>query len=863
MRKSLLRSLIALPLLANWAGAADSVLPPLPTTVSEAARAQLAAMAQGASAANTDALTIEQMRAFTDQFQVMWSTRQKAKYAVDIKEDSIAGVPVRIISPQGSVDKARILLDLHGGGFQVDSGSLTENVPIAALTGIAVVAVRYRMSPEHQFPAAVDDALAVYRALLKSYDAKHIAVYGTSAGAILGPELAARIRSEKLPMPGALGMFSGDTDFATEGDSMHLFPFKMGNLDFAGVKAAYTGSTPMTDPLLSPWYGGFKGFPPTLCITSGRDFLLSGTTNFCRRLEVDGVPAHLVVYDGLPHAFWTYIDAPETDEAFRTMADFFVKQLGAKPRPAMAGLSADAARCQGLARAVLPDTTITSAAAVPAGPFKGAFMFAEAQLPAHCRVVGVIAPEPGSHIGFEVWMPMVGWNGRLYGAGNGGFGGAVSYTPGLVEAVQRGGAGVSTDTGHRVETPDAAIQGGWAKGHPELLRDYGYRALHLSTLDAKALVTALYQQPIQHAYFASCSNGGREALMEAQRFPEDYDGIIAGAPAISWTGIAAAMIWNGQAQQAPGAAIPASKVPALQAAVLHACAAQPSVHPWVDDPTACRFDPKQMLCKGEDSDSCLTAPQVTALQKIYAGARTSSGQRLYPGFEASGAELGTVPGSGWDGWIFAPAGQSANEPKYVDAMLESFVTTIHTDHEHFSLDQDFPKLKAELAPVLDATQADLQKFAARGGKLILWHGWADPGLPPQRTVDYFNAVRARMGAPAAAKMLRLFMAPGVQHCLGGPGGASFGQFTAPPRPAEPRNDMTAALERWVESGVAPEEIVARHADNPLAGALDWRTADASKTNLLCAYPKKARYQGKGNPAIADSYTCSAPAAAGT
>jgi acetyl esterase/lipase len=863
MRRHFIGALLALPWLANLAVAADSALPPLPTTVSEAARTQLAAMAKGASVANTDVLTIEQMRAFTDQFQVMWSSKQKATYAVDIKEESIAGVPVRVISPRGSVDNTRILLDLHGGGFQVDSGSLTENVPVAALTGIAVVAVRYRMSPENQFPAAVDDALAVYRVLLKSHDSKHIAVYGTSAGAILGPELMARIRSEKLPMPGALGMFSGDTDFATEGDSMHLFPFKMGNLDFAGVKAAYTGTTPMTNPLLSPWYGGFKGFPPTLCVTSGRDFLLSGTTNFCRRLEVDGVPAHLVVYDGLPHAFWTYIDAPETDEAFRTIADFFIKQLGAKPRPAGASASADAASCQGLAKAVLPDTTITSADAVPAGPFKGAFMFAEAQLPAHCRVVGVIAPEPGSHIGFEVWMPLAGWNGRLYGAGNGGFGGAVSYTPGLVEAVQRGGAGVSTDTGHRVDTPDAAIQGGWAKGHPELLRDYGYRALHLSTLNAKALVTALYRQPIQHAYFTSCSNGGREALMEAQRFPEDYDGIIAGAPAISWTGIAAAMIWNDQAQRVSGAAIPASKVPALQTAVLHACAAQASVHAWVDDPKACRFDPKVMLCKGEDHDSCLTSPQVTALRKIYAGARTSAGERLYPGFEASGAELGTVPGSGWDGWIFAPAGQSANEPKYVDAMLDSFVTTFQTDHEHFSLDQDFPKLKAELAPALDATEANLRDFASRGGKLILWHGWADPGLPPQRTIDYFNAVRARMGTPATASMVRLFMAPGVQHCLGGPGGASFGQFTAPPRPAEPRNDMTAALERWVESGVAPEEIVARHADNPLAGALNWRTADAGKTNLLCAYPKHAKYRGKGNPATADSYTCSAPAAAGT
>jgi acetyl esterase/lipase len=852
--------LLALQWLINSAVAAETSLPPVPATVSEAARAQLAAMAQ-APAADPAAMTLEQMRGFADQFQVAWSAKQKAKYAVTVKEDAIAGVPVRIISPSGPVDERRILIDLHGGGFEIDSGSLTENVPIAALTGITVVAVRYRMSPEHPFPAAVDDALAVYRVLLKSHEAKHIAVYGTSAGAVLGPELIARIRAEKLPPPGALGMFSGDTDFAREGDSLHMFPFQMGNLSFASIKSAYAGATSLTDPLLSPWYAGFKAFPPTLCITSGRDFLLSSTVNFCRQLELASVPAHLVVYDGLPHAFWTYIDAPETDEAFQTMADFLIKQLGGRPRAlvraATAGSATDSiASCQRLAQLPLPDTTITSAEAVAAGPFKGAFMGAAAELPPHCRVVGIIAPEPGSKIGFEVWMPLTGWNGRLYGAGNGGFGGAISYTPGLVEAVQRGGAGVSTDTGHRVETPDAAIQGGWAKGHPELLRDYGYRALHLSTLDAKALITAMYQRPIQHAYFTSCSNGGREALMEAQRFPEDYDGIIAGAPALDWTGLAADIIWNDQAQRAPGAAIPASKVPALQAAVLHSCAAGHPHHAWLDDPRTCRFDPTVMLCSGADNDSCLTAPQIAALRKIYAGPKTSAGRRLYPGFPASGSELGTVPGSGWDGWLLAPAGQSASQPKYAAVMVDSFVTTLTTDYEHFDLNKDYLALKTELAPVLDATQADLKGFAARGGKLILWHGWADPGLPPQRTIDYFNAVRTRMNPPSAANTVRLFMAPGVQHCLGGPGGAAFGQFTAPPRPADPRSDMTAALERWVESGVAPEELVARHADNPFGGALDWRTADGNKTNLLCAYPKKAKYQGHGNPESADSYRCS-------
>jgi acetyl esterase/lipase len=849
--------LLALNAFARLAGAAEPSLPPLPMTVSEAARTQLNLMATPA-AANAPVPTMEQMRAFADQFQLMWSAKQKVKYAVTIKDDTIAGVPVRIISPEGAADETRILLDLHGGGFQLDSGSLTENVPIAALTGIAVVAVRYRMAPEHPFPAAVDDALAVYRSLLKTHEAKHIGVYGTSAGAILGPQLIARINAEKLPVPAALGMFSGDADFSKEGDSLHVFPFRMGNLDFAAIKAAYVGSASLTDPLLSPWYADLKGFPPTLCITSGRDFLMSGTVNFCRRLQLDAVPVQLVVYDGLPHAFWTYIDAPETDEAFHTMAHFLTKQLGAKPRAVTANASDAASRCAALMSTALADTTITSAEAVLAGPFKGAYMFAPADLPAHCRVVGVIAPEPNSHIGFEVWMPLAGWNGRLYGAGNGGFGGAVSYSPGLVEAVQRGGAGVTTDTGHAAGASNPAEDGSWAKGHPELVRDYGYRALHLSTLDAKALVTALYQQPIQHAYFTSCSNGGREALMEAQRFPDDYDGIIAGAPALDWTGLAAAMIWNDRAQQAEGAAIPAAKVPALQAAVLHACAGPHPLHPWLEDPQSCKFDPQAMLCSAAENDSCLTAPQVTALRKIYAGPRTSDGKRLYPGFPASGSEQGTVPGSGWDGWLLAPAGGSANQPKYAAALVDSFASTLKTDYAHFALDRDYPQLKAELSPALDATQADLHRFASRGGKLILWHGWADPGLPPQRTIDYYNSVRAKMGAQDAQSMVRLFMAPGVQHCLGGPGGASFGQFTAPPRPAEPRNDMTASLERWVEAGIAPEELIARHADNPLAGALDWRTADAKKTNLLCAFPRKAKYLGRGDPATADNYRCSAP-----
>ena len=243
-------------------------LPPLPQTLSEQARAQLSAVT---AAPGGPPPTMAQMRAFADQFQLAWSAKQKLRYPVTIADEELGGVPVRVISPTPvSTDQKKVLLDLHGGGFQLDSGSLTENVPIASITGIPVIAVRHRLAPENPFPAAVNDALAVYRVLLKTHSPKDIAVYGTSAGAVLGPELIARLLAEHLPVPAALGVFSGDADLARSGDSAQLFPFRMGNLDLAAVMAAYAGTTSLKNPALSPLYGNLKGFPPTLCITSGR-----------------------------------------------------------------------------------------------------------------------------------------------------------------------------------------------------------------------------------------------------------------------------------------------------------------------------------------------------------------------------------------------------------------------------------------------------------------------------------------------------------------------------------------------------------------------------------------------------------------
>jgi acetyl esterase/lipase len=309
----------------NPASAQRRALPPLPPTLSPEIRVQLEEYGkQYPSSAN---MTVQQSRERADRIQAAVGAEQRKKYAVTIKDDTIDGVLVRRISPAQHAPHGRfVLLNVHGGGFRADSGSLTENIPIAALTGVEVVAVRYRLSPEGRFPAAVDDALAVYRELLKTRQPTELAVYGTSAGAILGPQLLMRLQKEGLPLPAALGVFSGDADWARSGDTMSLYPLI--GVDLAALFKDYAGATPLTDPLISPAYGDTSGFPPTLCLSSTRDVLLSGTANFCRRLTEEGVDARLIVFDGLPHAFWAYLLGPESDEAFKQMSEFLVSHLG-------------------------------------------------------------------------------------------------------------------------------------------------------------------------------------------------------------------------------------------------------------------------------------------------------------------------------------------------------------------------------------------------------------------------------------------------------------------------------------------------------------------------------------------------------
>lgn len=300
--------------------AAQPVTAPLPDTLSPEVRAGLAA-----NDARTPAPPdMDGRRKWSEAVQQEIGRPRLARYGVTMAESRIAGVPVRIFSPKGMRGEGPLLLNLHGGGFVVDAGSITENAAVAALTGYRVVAVRYRLLPEHRFPAATDDALAVYRALLRDKGAGSIGLYGTSAGAILSAELVARLRAEKLPLPAALGFFSGSADLSRFGDSVTLFADPA---TVAAIGRQYAGDRDPADPLLSPIRGNLAGWPPTLCIASGRDFLLSATAEFCRALDMAGVPAKLLLFDGLPHAFWSYVDAPESDAAFAAMARFFRTRL--------------------------------------------------------------------------------------------------------------------------------------------------------------------------------------------------------------------------------------------------------------------------------------------------------------------------------------------------------------------------------------------------------------------------------------------------------------------------------------------------------------------------------------------------------
>jgi feruloyl esterase len=479
------------------------------------------------------------------------------------------------------------------------------------------------------------------------------------------------------------------------------------------------------------------------------------------------------------------------------------------------------ATCESLASLKLDHTEITTAQAVPEGPYtvQGFGANPKISLPAFCRVVGRIHPTADSDIAFELWLPAK-WNGRFEALGNGGLAGMI-VTQGMADALKEGYATAGTDTGHK----GAPFMGSWALGHPEKIIDFGYRAIHEMTLRAKELIAAFYSAPAKYSYWNGCSEGGGQALSEAQRYPEDYDGILAGAPANYFVHLQAGGNWISQAlHKDPATFLPANKLPAITAAVLAQCDSADGVTDGVlEDPRTCKFDPAVLECKGVDSPSCLTKPQIEGLRKVYDGAKNPrTGEQVFPGTMRGGE-------AGWSFWIAGTTVPPQNAQHGI--MVETFKNFVfddpNWDWKTFDFDRDVALADKKVGAIINQINPDLSGFKRHGGKLLQYHGWNDPAISPLNSIDYFESVQKKMGG--TADFYRLFMVPGMEHCFAGPGPSDFNKM--------------AAIVDWVEKGKAPDSIVASR---------------PSRTRPLCPYPQIAKYKGTGSTDDAQNFMCAAP-----
>jgi len=473
-----------------------------------------------------------------------------------------------------------------------------------------------------------------------------------------------------------------------------------------------------------------------------------------------------------------------------------------------------AGSCENLSGLTMSAARITRSEVVPAGatPFNvpGAF----------CRVQVTMMPTSDSDIKVEVWLPVDGWNGKYQAVGNGDAAGAISYAA-MTHAVRAGYAASSTDTGHVGNTMEFAL------GHREKYVDFGYRSLHEMTLKAKAIIQAFYGTPTRFSYWNGCSQGGRQGITEAARYPSDYDAVIAGAPAIEHMQLhAARMALNAFVHRSADSYIPPEKYPAIHRAALNACDAVDGVKDGlIEDPARCRFDPRVLVCKGGDGPSCLTAAQVETPRGMYAPIKNpSTGSVISPALLQPGSELewGRLGG-----------------PEPLRNAVEPFKYVVFNDPKWdwraFSLATDLPRaLKADDG-VINFTDPNLGRFFDRGGKLLMYHGWADPQVTPLNTIRYFNDVLTTTGELTRGKSIELYMEPGMNHCWGGEGPDTF--------------DVVGALERWMETGNAPTRIIASH----------WTESVVDRTRPLCPYPQVAAYKGTGSIDSEANFRCEANA----
>ncbi len=473
--------------------------------------------------------------------------------------------------------------------------------------------------------------------------------------------------------------------------------------------------------------------------------------------------------------------------------------------------------CAALPSLVIPRGTVTLAAPVAAAETLPSVPGAAPR--AFCRVAATLTPSADSEIKIEVWMPVTDWNGKFTAVGNGAFNGAIAY-PAMRSMLARGYATASTDTGH------SGSGASFALGHPEKVIDFGWRAVHEMTIAARLIVEAHYGGPPRFSYWNGCSAGGRQGMKEAQRFPADYDGIIAGAPGLDWTGRAGQALRSEKVLATNEAArLPAAARELLHRAALAACDSSDGLADGlISDPERCAFDPAVVQCRQGAGTDCLTPAQVATARLIYSSPPNPRTKRAVPGL-MPGSELGWTD-LGWTASARATG-------------LDQFRFIVFGDPEwtvrRFDFDRDIARAEAGDDDTINALNPNLGRFFARGGRLIQYHGWSDPqisaGISPQY---YKRAADLYGGIPAIQDSYRLFMAPGMGHCSGGAGPNTF--------------DMLAALEAWVERGQPPDRIVASHSTN---GVVD-------RTRPLCPYPQIAVYRGSGDVNAAGSFDCRAP-----
>jgi feruloyl esterase len=474
--------------------------------------------------------------------------------------------------------------------------------------------------------------------------------------------------------------------------------------------------------------------------------------------------------------------------------------------------------CSALSKLALRHTTVTAAETVAPGSFTAPEGSAGADfrtLPAFCRVAATLKPSSDSDIKIEIWLPAA-WNGKLQAVGNGAFNGSIAY-PAMARALARGYATSSTDTGH------SGGGASFALGHPEKVIDYGWRAVHELAETSKQIVAAHYRTAPRFSYWEGCSAGGRQGLKEAQKFPADFDGIVAGAPGLDWTGRAGQALRIEKALAPEAARLLQPQRQLLHEAAVAACDALDGAKDGlIENPARCKFDPAVLQCKGTEQTGCLTKAQVEAAALIYSSARNPKTGRQVAGLQP-GSELG------WTdiGWTASARATGLDQFRFIVFRDPAWTVS------RFNWDADIAHADEVDDQTINALDPNLRPFIERGGKLIQYHGWSDPQISPGNSTEYYRRAVESSGGPKTRDSYRLFMAPGMGHCGGGEGPNAF--------------DMMSALEQWVESGKAPDRIVASRVTG----------SKIERTRPLCPYPQVAAYNGNGSLDEAANFVCRA------